>query len=181
MATNKANGVTGKPSSKPKIHFPGLEEDPEGYESPFPAFDNSKYLDLSEGNIFTSSRDVGSRSRGVDLDAPDLGTRVLNTWILNIAGTERKSVRRLSKEVDEKLKAHGYAKADTIERMLIEQLLVNWLQTLFAEMKLGNVHTQDERLVGFWREHMTRFQKGLLNVVKTLTDYRRVAKRVGES
>lgn len=110
-------------------------------------------------------------------ECSDLARHVVRTWIETIAGTDLVVRESLQRRVAAMRDSFAGDTPTLVEQLLIERILIAWLQCIESEIGALNANRTSPRMVRFHAQRQDAAGRGFNAAVKALGDYRKLQDR----
>lgn len=105
----------------------------------------------------------------------DTAQIIERNFIQNMVG-DKASIMAMQKNADEIRNEMGYSKAQIMEKMLIDNVVISWLEVQYCNYQLVARMNREEKIVllEFWERRLSMSQRRYLHACETLTKVRRL-------
>jgi len=107
----------------------------------------------------------------------DLGKQARDAWLRLIAGNDLVLRESILRKLDDLQRELAPSRPTTIERLLIDRVLANWLRLHFAELAATQPRNRP-KLAEFWDRRQSRAERAYLASLGALTTLRRLLSMV---
>lgn len=113
------------------------------------------------------------QATSVSANSLNLAHDALNRWLTMFVTAGYQSADEIMNHTANMFEAHSYEDSDAMERMLIERLVIGWLQLTYADVRLSQESAPDAVEGRRWQKQQQQFSVQFLAAVKALTAFRK--------